>query len=55
MVNAGSKGSDLNISQMISCLGQQNVDGKKEYHMVLKTELCLILRNMMILQKQEDL
>ena len=29
MVNAGSKGSDLNISQMISCLGQQNVDGNR--------------------------
>jgi len=29
MVNAGSKGSDLNISQMISCLGQQNVQGKR--------------------------
>ena len=29
MVNAGSKGSDLNISQMVSCLGQQNVDGKR--------------------------
>ena len=29
MVLAGSKGSDLNISQMISCLGQQNVDGKR--------------------------
>ena len=29
MVNAGSKGSTLNISQMISCLGQQNVDGKR--------------------------
>ena len=29
MVNAGSKGSDLNISQMISCLGQQNVDGRR--------------------------
>jgi len=29
IVNAGSKGSDLNISQMISCLGQQNVDGKR--------------------------
>jgi len=29
MVNAGSKGSDLNISQMISCLGQQNVNGKR--------------------------
>ena len=29
MVNAGSKGSDLNISQMVSCLGQQEVDGKR--------------------------
>ena len=29
MVSAGSKGSDLNIAQMISCLGQQNVDGKR--------------------------
>ena len=29
MVQAGSKGSDLNISFMISCLGQQNVDGKR--------------------------
>jgi DNA-directed RNA polymerase II subunit RPB1 len=29
MVQSGSKGSDLNISFMISCLGQQNVDGKR--------------------------
>ena len=29
MVNAGSKGSELNITYMISCLGQQNVDGKR--------------------------
>ena len=29
MVNAGSKGSSLNIAQMVSCLGQQNVDGKR--------------------------
>ena len=29
IVKCGSKGSDLNISQMISCLGQQNVDGKR--------------------------
>ncbi len=29
MVKAGSKGSDLNISFMIACLGQQNVDGKR--------------------------
>ena len=29
MVNAGSKGSNINILQMVSCLGQQNVDGKR--------------------------
>jgi len=29
MVNSGSKGKSLNIAQMISCLGQQNVDGKR--------------------------
>jgi DNA-directed RNA polymerase II subunit RPB1 len=29
MVQAGSKGSDLNISFMISCLGQQNVENKR--------------------------
>ena len=29
MVNAGSKGKSLNIAQMVSCLGQQNVDGKR--------------------------
>jgi len=29
MVNAGSKGSDLNIAQMVSALGQQNVDAKR--------------------------
>jgi DNA-directed RNA polymerase II subunit RPB1 len=29
IVASGSKGSALNISQMISCLGQQNVDAKR--------------------------
>ena len=29
IVTSGSKGNELNISQMISCLGQQNVDGKR--------------------------
>lgn len=29
MVHAGSKGQKLNISQMVSCLGQQNVDNKR--------------------------
>ena len=30
MLNAGSKGSTINIAQMISCVGQQNVDGKAD-------------------------
>ena len=29
MINSGSKGNDLNIAQMVACLGQQNVDGKR--------------------------
>jgi len=29
MVKAGSKGSIINVSQMVACLGQQNVDGKR--------------------------
>ena len=29
LVKSGSKGSILNVGQMIACLGQQNVDGKR--------------------------
>ena len=29
IVNCGSKGSPINISQMLSCLGQQSVEGKR--------------------------
>ena len=29
MVSSGSKGKSINIAQMIACLGQQNVDGKR--------------------------
>ena len=29
MIAAGSKGKNINIAQMIACLGQQNVDGKR--------------------------
>ena len=29
MVNGGSKGAAINISQIIGCLGQQNVEGKR--------------------------
>ncbi|KAK9808301.1 hypothetical protein WJX73_009827 [Symbiochloris irregularis] len=29
MVTAGSKGSFINISQMLACVGQQNVEGKR--------------------------
>ena len=50
MVSSGSKGSNLNISQMISCLGQQNVDGKRiPYGFVDRT--LPHFQNMMILQK----
>ena len=29
MVVAGAKGSDINVSQVIACVGQQNVEGKR--------------------------
>lgn len=29
MVDSGSKGSEINISQMAACVGQQNVEGKR--------------------------
>jgi DNA-directed RNA polymerase beta' subunit len=29
MVRAGSKGGPINIAQMIACVGQQNIDGKR--------------------------
>jgi DNA-directed RNA polymerase II subunit RPB1 len=29
MIKSGSKGNPINISQMIACLGQQNIDGKR--------------------------
>jgi len=29
MINSGSKGKAINIAQMVACLGQQNVDGKR--------------------------
>ncbi len=29
MINSGSKGSNTNISQMMACVGQQSVDGKR--------------------------
>jgi len=29
MINSGSKGKTTNIAQMVACLGQQNVDGKR--------------------------
>tara|TARA_Y100000385_G_scaffold281416_1_gene334190 strand:+ start:7412 stop:11998 length:4587 start_codon:yes stop_codon:yes gene_type:complete len=29
LVNSGSKGSNINIGQMIACVGQQSVDGKR--------------------------
>jgi DNA-directed RNA polymerase II subunit RPB1 len=32
MVNSGSKGKLTNVAQMVACLGQQNVDGKRIPH-----------------------
>eukprot|EP00923_Selenidium_pygospionis_P028711 GHVN01051413.1.p1 GENE.GHVN01051413.1~~GHVN01051413.1.p1 ORF type:complete len:1561 (-),score=364.17 GHVN01051413.1:525-4928(-) len=29
MVNSGSKGSTINLSQIVACVGQQNVEGKR--------------------------
>ena len=29
MVSAGSKGTNINISQIMGCVGQQNVEGKR--------------------------
>ena len=29
MIKAGSKGNEMNVSQMVICVGQQNVDGKR--------------------------
>lgn len=29
MIKSGSKGNNINVSQMIGCLGQQNVDGRR--------------------------
>ena len=54
IVTSGSKGNELNISQMISCLGQQNVDGKRIPMDTLIVH-CLILNNLMIHQKHVDL
>jgi DNA-directed RNA polymerase II subunit RPB1 len=41
IVSSGSKGSLINISQMISCLGQTNIDGKRiPYGMENRTLPC---------------
>jgi DNA-directed RNA polymerase II subunit RPB1 len=29
MIKAGSKGSTINVSQMVACVGQQNIEGKR--------------------------
>ena len=29
MVNAGSKGKDINLLQIMACVGQQNVEGRR--------------------------
>ena len=54
MINSGSKGKLTNVAQMVTCLGQQNVDGKRIPRLQMK-ELCVIIINMMILRNQEVL
>ena len=55
MVNAGSKGSDINISQMISCLGQQTVDGKRIPYGFENRTLPHFTLNLMTPLQPEDL
>ena len=54
MVISGSKGSDINMGQMIACVGQQAVDGKR-IPMDLPTEHFLISISMTTVLQQEDL
>ena len=55
MVNSGSKGKSTNIAQIVACLGQQNVDGKRIPYGFIDRTLPHYTVNMMIVQKQEDL
>ena len=54
IVKSGSKGSVLNIGQMIALVGQQNVDGS-EFHMGLLIVPCLTFTSMMTVPRHADL
>ena len=49
MVKSGSKGSMVNILQIMACVGQQNCSGKKECNPPYQAERYLCLKPMMIL------
>ena len=51
MVSAGSKGKTINIAQMIACLGQQNVDGKRIQTSFNDRSLPQIFVNMILVLK----
>lgn len=45
MVAAGSKGTNINISQVIACVGQQNVEGKRIPYGFVKRTLPHFTKN----------
>ena len=51
MVNAGSKGKLTNVAQMVACLGQQNVDGKRIPYEASPVAPYHTIINMMILSE----
>ena len=54
MVNSGSKGKSTNVAQIVACLGQQNVDGKRIPYGYVDRTLPIII-NLMMVQKAEVL
>ena len=55
MITSGSKGSDINMGQMIACVGQQAVDGQRIPLWDLQIELFLISISSMMEHLQEAL
>ena len=53
LVKSGSKGSNINIGQMIACLGQQNVEGKRIPYGFTNRTLPISI-NLMMVQVVED-
>ena len=54
MENAGSKGNPINICQMIACVGQCAVDGKR-FRNIIRIEHYLILVSLIIILRVEVL